>query len=227
MIKTVSIRILIVTILIIIGISPTGHCLEISETTKEIHDDLRIVFVVEPKESKSIFGKYKDKKYFPIFTKIFSTRQYNDELFFDLVYLNAVLKDGRYLEYVREISSSPSIAIKDVNNFYYYRIDYRKLDSIKFLKQRLDNLVKNPSDSYLITFLAFFDDVGLSLSYMDKLAHVADGATSELLSWAVNYLFYENMQNKDALGKIKKSYCYELYIKKRPKGKSTDGSFRN
>jgi hypothetical protein len=62
---------------------------------------------------------------------------------------------------------------------------------------------------------------------MDKLVHVADGATSELLNWAVDYLFYENMQNKDALGKIKKSYCYEFYIRNRPKGKGTDGSPKN
>ena len=226
MIRRLCIQMLIIAVLIP-GVSPNVHCSDVSETMKEIRDDFGTVFVVGPKESESIFGKYRDKKYFPIFTKMFSTGEYNDELIFDLIYLNAVLKDGRYLEYVREISSSPSMAIKDVSNFYYYRIDYRKLDSIKFLKQKLDNLVKNPSDSYLITFLAFFGDIGLSLSYMDKLAHVADGATSELLSWAVDYILYDNMQNKDALGKIKKSYCYELYIKKRPKGKSTDGSFRN
>jgi hypothetical protein len=226
MIRRLYVQMLIIAALIP-GISPNVHCSDVSETIREIHDDFGTVFVVGPKESDSIFGKYNDKKYFPIFTKMFSTAEYNDELIFDLIYLNAVLKDGRYLEYVRKISSSPSIAIKDVSNFYYYRIGYRKLDSIKLLKEKLDNLVKNPSDSYLITFLAFFDDIGLSLSYMDKLVHVADGATSELLNWAVDYLFYENMQNKDALGKIKKSYCYEFYIRNRPKGKGTDGSPKN
>jgi hypothetical protein len=224
MITTICVRILIITVLIL-GITPNGHCLEISETTKGIHDDFGTVFLVEPKEAESIFGKYEDKKYFPIFKKIISAREYyNDELIFDLIYLNAVLKDGRYLDYVMKMSSSPSMAIKDVTKFYYYRIGYSKAASIKFLKQRLDNLVKNPTDSYLITFLAFFDDIDLSLSYMDKLAHVTDGAASELLSWTVNYLFYKNTQNKDALGKIEKSYCYKLYVRKGLKGKDPERS---
>jgi hypothetical protein len=144
-----------------------------------------------------------------------------------VIYISAVLKDGRYLEYVRSGPFSNSLSLEDVIKFYYYRIGYEKVVSIKFLRKKLDNVVKNPTDNYLITFLAFFDDIDFSLSYMDKLSHVSDGATSELLSWTVNYLFYKNMQNKDALDKIKNSYCYELYIRKRPKGKGTNVSPRN
>jgi len=213
MIRTVCIRFLIIAV-VILGITSNVHCLEISETVKEINNDFGTVFVVGPKESESIFDKYKDKKYFPIFTKIFSAREYNDELIFDLIYLNAVLKDGRYLEYVKSISSSASMAIEDARKFYYYRIGYNKVDSIKFLKRKLDNILKNPTDSYLITFLAFFDDIDLSLSYMDKLAHVADGATSELLSWAFNYFYYKNRNTKGTLKKIEKSYSYKLYKKR-------------
>jgi hypothetical protein len=212
MITKLCIRILIITA-IIMGITSNMHCLEISEPMKEIHDDFGTVFVVGPKESESIFDKYKDKKYLPIFTKIISTGEYSDELIFELIYLNAVLKDGSYLDYVRKISSSPSIAIRDVSNFYYYRIGYSKVDSIKFLKQKLDNLVKNPTDSYLITFLPFLNDIDLSLYYMDKLALVADGAMGELLNWAVNYLYYKNMNNREILDKIKKTRSYKLFVK--------------
>ena len=213
MIKKSFIKILI-SLIFILEISSNVYGSEISKTVKEIREDFGTVFVIGPKESESIFNKYMDKKYFSIFTKIMSTRESDDELIFELIYLNAVLKDGRYLEYARKTSSSPTIALKDVTKFYYYRIGYNKDDSIKFLKRKLDKLLKKPTDSYLITFLAFFEDIELSLSYMDKLAQVADGATAELLSWAVNYLFYKNIQNRVVLDKIKKSYSYKLYIQK-------------
>ena len=49
---------------------------------------------------------------------------------------------------------------------------------------------------------------------MDKVARVADGASSELLNWAFNYLYYKNMNNPSALKKLEGSYCYKLYKKR-------------
>jgi hypothetical protein len=212
MIRTFCIRILIIAVLML-GITSNLYCLEMSETANEINNDFEIAFVTDPKESKSIFDKYRDEKYHQIFTQIFSTGKKDDKLLYDIIYINAVLKDGRYLEYVRKRSLSNFLPLEDVVRFYYYRTGYEELASIKFLKRKLDNLLKKPTDSYLITFLAFFDDIDLSLSYMDKLAHVADGATSELLSWAANYLYYKNRNNTAILNKIKKSYSYKYILK--------------
>ncbi len=204
--------IILISIILILKITYNANCQDISQTVKEISDDFDLIFVVNPKESELLIDKYKDKKYSSIFVRVLSDEKYSDQLLYNIIYLSAVLKNGSYLEYVKNISSSRSAKIEDVIKFYYYRIGYEKVDSINLLRKKLENLIKNPTDSHLITFLPFFQDIDFSLSYSDRLARIADGATSELLSWAVNYLFYKNMNDTQISKKIKKSYSYHKYV---------------
>jgi hypothetical protein len=137
----------------------------------------------------------------------------------------AIIEDGEFINEITNIlqdenyqnqlkSYHPKVLDKslDTINFYYYNVGFTKGESLEYFLVRLDTLVVNPDDSHLITFIPFFDDTDIALAYLDKLAKVSDGAMSELIYWAINYLTYKNKDDADVLEKIKQSFSFKLLI---------------
>jgi len=170
------------------------------------------MFGVTPKESDSIINKYKSnqEKYLPLIKQILKSSDVSTRAVRNSIYILALLKDKNLYNEVINVGYKDSSQMQEIKSFYLVRVNYNREKNLNYLTSRLDELIKEPFDSHLITFLAFIDDVDLSLKYLDKLTVKGDGAVGELIWWTINYLYYMNKNNSKKADKIKNSYSYKV-----------------
>jgi hypothetical protein len=185
----------------------------------ELNDDMYTIFLSDPIETDKIIMKYKDNKAENTrkIKGIINDSKIDQNTIVNAIYILAVLKERSAAKDVLNVKIRNKEDFNKIAAFYYYITSSDREKNLKYLRDYLDQLVTNPSDDILITFLAFFEDVEFSLIYLDKLSNKADGATSELISCSVNYLYHINIDNPQNLKKIIRSSTYTKYGK--PKGK--------
>lgn len=225
-------------LLTIINVSEASSCVDYSNTIKAICYDFEEVpiFVLTAEESELTFSKYKQNKYFPAFKDILQNRdKYDQEMLSNVLYIIAVTRNREFLEDVKNIVEDKDYNYKvktaapnydydllDYIHFYFFRINFNKQESAKFLMARLNVLIcklehinelfgKTQFGFHLITFLPFLDDPSLSIDFIDKLIPNADGSIAELIHWAFDYLSLINEENHEAMEIIRKSYGSKIF----------------
>jgi hypothetical protein len=177
---------------------------EISSVAEQIESDAYDLFVVNPEESSAILNKYKKtEKHYPVFKGILeNSEKYNNPVVSGVIVISAILQDRRLLQTVKRLmDKAPSQNVDEIK-FYFYRVGYNRDANFKYLKDRLDFLVQNPNDSLTLTYLPFLHDTDLAISYLSKLRPKADGAMSELLVWAADFMCYMNRDKKEIIERI-------------------------
>ncbi len=205
--KTI-IKIFLVALVIVLS-SNYAVCMEIPiAVSNRIEWDSWYLFGADPDRFENLLTQYKDEKYYPIFLQILeNNNKYEEDVVYGVILFSAMLQDKRHLERIKNIHTK---RFKNVIDFYCFRIGYKKDESLRNLKKRFDYIVAHPVDSTSIGFLAFIEDVDMSISYLDKLIPKADGAMAEIVCWTVGYLYYSNKNNDQLINKIKKSDSYKV-----------------
>ena len=182
------------------------------DTINELDEDFHILFLISPKDSIDIINKYKinSERYLSLFKEILNSNEFDDNIIYNIIYLSGILKENRVCNEVIKLSDLESKKFKEVKSFYFYRINVDKMKHLNVLKKQLESLVDHPTDSYLITYLAFMENLNFSLKYLDRLYDKSDGIIGELVSWTINYLYFNNQENAQAVGMILKARCSSL-----------------
>ena len=211
MIKTAKIMLLI--IIILIAEFSTTSAQDTVDFARKFQDETYLAFVSKPSDSDDIFEKY-SINFNREFTEILTNRkEYEKSLINDIILVSAINKNKELFGKInRAYKDHPSLFERETR-FYYFRINHERDTNLKYIIAEFDTLLKNPSDSRLIVYLPFLDDIDLSLHYLRKLSSKADGAMAELVWWSANYLYFMNQGNNDALAKIKHSSTYHMFIK--------------
>lgn len=210
-----------VSIIIIVShlyIGPVFANTDLRQVAEELNDDIYYIFIDEASYCNRIIEKYSHKKklFIPLFTDILKDPSFDSNTKHNIVYLLAILREKIAISHIKRIEDDKSFRLKGIADFYYLRINEKKGVHLKNLTKLLDELLEMSvvDDSTLITYLPFLEDLNLSLDYLNKLSKKSDGAGSELLHWALDYILLEN-KNERAI--IEKSEVFKYFYPKKNK----------
>jgi hypothetical protein len=201
--------------LFLVTSSKGAFCTGFESVIEQLDDEMHVAFFLEPQQSEAIFVKYGEKKaeYLRWFIEALDSGKVNFNSVRNIIFVLGLLHEKEQLSQVIKWQEHVSSEVRDAVTFYLYCIEDEKEHRVNDLRKRFAILVERPTDSFLIVYLAFLNDLEFSIHYLDLLAAKSDGATSELVGWVANYLYYKTRNDPVARQKLKTAGVYELYIR--------------